>query len=294
MRLAVIIILIIAVLPAFGQLKPNKKKPVSFQKHYNEVLPATPKYKLSGWHFAPGATYMLTPFIYLNQDLDETESSVFQARTRGIGKPGIYAEVGRYRMLPYMPIFEYLDYSIAYKSLRGSERANGQYVSLPEELPISPFEQTQGEFGFHYLELNFNLNHIWRISKYNFIQNSIGLNGGYAFLANQSGATVSPTTQLNPGRINAQLHYKLGYGIKMRGNWLIIPSVETPILNAWPFENGRSSMGFFSSRYRPLILSLRFFFMRPANTMDCTPVRTREGLMMPTDMNKQQQLDESK
>jgi hypothetical protein len=282
-------------LPVMAQRKGyGKKKPVSFQKHYNEVLPKAPQYKLSGWHFAPGATYMLTPFVYQNRVFDETDVSRFDARARGIGKPGLYAEVGRYRMLPYLPFFEYLDYSISYKSLRGSERANGQYVSVPAEAPLSPLEQTEGDFGFHYAELNVNLNHIWRISKYNFIQHSIGVNGGYAFLANQGGATVSPVTQLNPGRINAQLHYKLGWGIKMRGNWLLIPSIETPILNVWPFENGRSSMGFFASRYRPLIFSLRFFFMRPANTMDCTPVKTREGLMMPTDMNKQQQMDQTK
>lgn len=272
----------------------GKKKPVSFQKHYNELLPKAPQYKLNGWHFAPGATYMLTPFVYQDRVFDETDVYRFDARVRGIGKPGLYAEVGRYRMLPYMPFFEYLDYSISYKSLRGSERANGQYVSVPAEVPLLPMEDTKGDFGFHYAELNFNLNHIWRISKYNFIQHSIGVNGGYAFLPNQTGFTVSAVAQDNPGRWNAQLHYKLGFGIKMRGNWLLIPAIETPILGAWPFENGRSSMGFFASRYRPLIFSLRFFFMRPANTMDCTPVKTREGLIMPTDMNKQQQMDQTK
>ncbi|MEX2595910.1 MAG: hypothetical protein WEC59_03190 [Salibacteraceae bacterium] len=294
---AIISLLLISALgftSVYAQKKRSKQKPVSFQKHYNEILPKAPQYKLNGWHFAPGATYMLTPFVYQNKNFDETDASVFDARVRGLGKPGIYAEVGRYRMLPYLKFFEFLDYGISYKGLRGSERANGQYVTKPAESPLTPMEGSQGDFGFHYAELFLNLNHIWRIGKYNFIQHSIGLNGGYAFLTNQSGSSLSPVGFENPGQWNAQLHYKLGYGIKMRGDWLIIPSIETPVLNAWPFENGRSSMGFFASRYRPLIFSLRFFFSRPANTMDCTPVKTREGMKMPTDTDKQMQMEETK
>jgi len=272
----------------------GKQKPVSFQKHYNEVLPKTPQHKKSGWLFAPGATYMLTPFVYQSRTFDETDGAKFDARARGIGKPGIYGEVGRYQMLEYWYFFKYMDYGISYTGLRGNERANGQYVSIPAEAELSPIEQTQGTFGFHYAQAFVNFNHVWRISKYNFIQNSIGANAGYAFLANQGGTSLSPVGYENPGKIAAQLHYKLGFGIKMRGNWLLIPSIETPILNGWPWENGRSTYGFFASRYRPLIFSLRFFFIRNANTLDCTPVRTREGLKMPTDMDKQQQMEKVK
>lgn len=276
----------------FGQIRKSKQRPVSFQKHYNEILPKSPQFKNSGWILAPGATYMLTPFIYQKHTFEATTTRQFDARARGIGKPGIYAEVGRYRMLPYSKLFSYFDYGISYKSLRGNERANGQYVSVPGEAALSPLEETRGQFGFHHAEAFFNLNHIWRVGKYHFIQHTIGVNGGYAFLQNMSGTSLSPVGFVNPGSWNAQFHYKLGYGIKMRGNWLLIPAIETPILNLFPFENGRSSSGFFASRYRPLIFSLRFFFMRPSNTMDCTPVRTPEGLKMPTDMNKQQELQD--
>lgn len=268
----------------------GRKKPVSFQKHYNEILPKAPQYKMSGWFFAPGATYMMTPFIYQNRTFDETSTQKFDARARGLGRPGIYAEVGRYKMLPYWKFFKFMDYGVSYKGLRGSEKANGQIVSIPSEAPISALEETEGTFGFHYAEAFVNFNHIWRINKYNFIQHSLGANAGYAFMANQS-AAPDPFGNENPGKIAAQLHYKLGFGIKMRGDWLIIPALETPILNAWPFENGRSSYGFFSSRYRPVIFSIRIMLMRPANTLDCTPVRTREGWKMPTDMDKQDQMD---
>lgn len=294
MRLAIIALIISSLFAGELHAQRGKQKPVSFQKHYNEILPKAPQYKMNGWFFAPGATYMLTPFVYQNRTFDKTATQQFEARARGLGRPGIYAEVGRFQMLPYWRIFKFMDYGISYKGLRGSEKANGQYVAIPSEAQIPPLQQTQGTFGFHYAEAFVNFNHIWRISKYNFIQHSIGANAGYAFLPNQSGTSLSPVGFENPGRIAAQLHYKLGFGIKMRGDWLIIPSLETPVLNVLPFESGRSSYGFFSSRYRPIIFSIRFMFMRAANTLDCTPVRTREGLKMPTDMDKQNQMDDVK
>lgn len=296
MRIFLIALLLIGpVLSSFGQFGKKKNKPVTYKRHYNEILPAAPQCKKSGWILGPGATHMLTPFVYQGRTFDETATSKFDARARGIGKPGLYAEVGRYQMLEYSKLFKYFDYGISYEGLRGNERANGQYVSIPDEAVLSPLEESRGSFGYHYAQGFFNLNNVVRISKYNFIQNSIGVNAGYAFLANLGGTGLSPAdANQNPGRIQAQLHYKIGFGIKMRGNWLIIPALETPILNGWKWENGRSSHGFFASRYRPIIFSLRFFFIRNANTLDCTPVKTREGLMMPTDMNKQQQMDQTK
>ena len=286
-----IVVLILMSLSGLAQKHRGKQKPVSFQKHYNEVLPAKPQFKPNGWILAPGATFMMTPFVANKKTFDKTDVQQFDAKLTATGKPGLYAEVGRYRMFQYSKLFKYMDYGASYKGLRGKEKGEGQYVSVPGGAALSVLEQTSGTYGYHYAEAFFNLNHVWRIGKYNFIQNSIGVNAGYAFMTNLAGNTVSAATSQTPGSFSTQLHYKLGYGIKMRGNWLLIPSLETPILNILPFEPPRSSLGFFASRYRPVIFSLRFFFMRPANTLHCTPVRTRDGVKIPTDMEKQKQMD---
>ena len=292
--LALCMLFVVVSASVMAQKKRGKQKPISFQKHYNDILPAKPQFKPSGWLLGPGLTYMATTFVPIKKTFQKTETQQFDAKLSALGKIGLYAEVGRYRMFQYSKLIKYMDYGISYKGLRGKEKAEGQWVSLPGEAAISALEQTSGKFGYHYAEAFVNFNHVWRIGKYNFIQNSLGVNAGYAFIANLAGATVSAAATGNPGQFSTQLHYKLGYGIKMRGNWLIIPALETPILNVLPFEPPRSSLGFFASRYRPVILSIRFFFMRPANTLDCTPIRTREGTKMPTDMGKQRQMDETK
>jgi len=289
-RVVLVVLLMSFIVVESSAQKRRKQKPVSFQKHYNEVLPKLPQNKINGWHFAPGATYTFGPYVPLKETLSETDALKLQAKYSALGKPGLYAEVGRYRMFKYSKLFKYMDYGVSYKGLRGREKSTQTSFAMPGEVETGSVD-FRGDFGYHYAEAFFNLNHVWRISKYNFIQNSIGVNAGYAFIANYSGATAS-LTPAQPGKINAQLHYKLGFGIKMRGNWLIIPALETPMLNAWPFDNGRSSMAVFGSRYRPLIFSLRFFFIRDANTLDCTPVRTRDGIKMPTDMDKQNEMKE--
>lgn len=288
------ILVLLAVSFALTGFAQRKQKPVTFKKHYNEILPASPQYKLSGWHFAPGATYMFTPFISLNKSYSAGDSLTFESKVRATGKPGFYAEIGRYNMLPHGRLFKYLDYGVSYKGLRGKETSEGQLIRTSDEQPVGAATAGEGSFGYHYTEAFFNLNSTWRISKYNLVQQSIGINAGYAFLSNYSGTTVGTATPQNPGRFSTQLHYKLGFGIKMRGNWMVIPSLETPILNILPFEPPRSSLGFFASRYRPVILSVRILLMRPSNTMDCTPVRTREGVKMPTDMDKQKQMNQTR
>lgn len=285
------IIILLSGLAVFAQKR--NQKPVSFNRHYNEILPHEPQYKLSGWLIAPGATYMMTRFIDRNETLSESATERYEAEFTPLGNPGIYLEVGRYRMLKYSSLIKYIDYGIAYKSLRGKESATGSVVSVPGETELANYEAS-GTFGYHYATLHFNANHVWRIGEYNFLQNSLGVNGDYAFITNYGQTSIPQAELADPGNFLLNLHYKIGYGIKMRGNWLIIPSLETPILNVMPFELPRSSLGFFTSRYRPIIFSLRFMFMRPANTMDCTPVRTREGKVMPTDMDKQKMMDQTK
>lgn len=291
MRWAIITVFLFSAFHFSAQAQKRNNKPVSFQKHYNEVLPHSPQYKMSGWLFAPGATYSLTRFVPRNETLIENSAQRYDARFVPLGRPGLYAEIGRYRMLPYSRLFKYFDYGISYKGLRGREKSTGELLTVPNEAVIST-DEAEGTFGYHYAEAFINFNHIWRVGKYNFIQHSLGANAGYAFIRNLNGGSVPNTTVESPGSFSTQLHYKLGYGIKMRGNWLIIPAVETPIMNLLPFEPLRSSYGFFTSRYRPLIFSVRIFFMRPSNTMDCTPVRTRDGLKMPTDMDKQQKMND--
>ncbi len=239
-------------LPAIAQTHLYKRK-------NRDLVPLSGQMMLSGWHFAPGLTYMLPQ----NKGLFKSSESSKDVNPKG--KFAFYVEAGRYTIFPGGGnVFNYMDYSLAFKRLSGKEIYNGN----------------EGFFKQNYLLGNFNINNIIQLTDYTFIQNSLGVNVDYNLFGQVQSSGSSAT---EPSKLIAQLHYKLGYGIKVTNNLFIIPILETPILNTWAWEKGKSTLGFFSSRYRPLILTVRFAFLSKRSQV-CPPVYNS-----PDDKKKQEQ-----
>jgi len=217
------------------------------KRHYRDLIDIN-RWKPSGWHFAPGLTYAM-PFKPKGDTAPEVDPN---------GRLAIYAEVGRWRLFPGGGnVFNYFDYSLAYKRISGSEE----------------FEGNKGIFKQNFLLGNFNINNIIQLSDFSFLQNSLGVNLDYKFLEKyeNSGSPYGANTK----RLLFSLHYKIGFGYLLLKNMFIIPSIETPILNVRQFESFRSDYGVFSSRYRPIIFSVRFAFLSKPGKGDCPPVPNR-------------------
>jgi hypothetical protein len=219
-----------------------------------DVFPTTFNYKPNGWYFGPGLTYTLTDFTKETKQFGNPE---YDVTFNPGGKAGAYLEGGRYRFIENSYIFRYLDYGLAYKWLRGKENfeTNTQINGT-------------GIFNDHFVTAHFNLNNVVPVG-YGFIQNTIGLNADYGFI--QTRKNSFGLGENNTGKFVGQLHYKLGYGWKPSEKLLMVFSVETPILNLYPFEVPKSRLPYFNSRYRPLIFTLRFIFLRPISDV-CPPV----------------------
>jgi len=228
----------------------------SMNKRHHRPLVEVERWKPNGWHFAPGLTYMWPNKIKF---LGGQEDPEITPR----GRLAVYLEAGRYRFFPGGGnVFNYLDYSVAYKRLSGSEEIN----------------DNKSVFKQNYLLGNFNINNIIQLSDKTFIQNSLGINGDFKF------GETAPAYGANTQRLLFSLHYKFGFGFKVSERMFVIPAIETPILNAKQWEKGKSTYGLFTSRYRPLIASVRFTWLRPLGKGACPPVFTNPG-----DRNKQDQ-----
>lgn len=212
-------------------------------------------YRLGGWMFAPGLTYTL-PRVPKKESRDIDPH----------GRLAVYAEVGRFQVFyEGGNFFNYLDYSLAYKRLSGTEEYN----------------DNKSIFKQNFVLANFNLNNIIQLSDYTFIQNSLGVNADYKFSEKYENNNLSGNE--NTSNLLFSLHYKFGYGIKAKNNLFIIPSIEIPILNALEWENGKSTYGIFSSRYKPIIFSVRFAFLRERGKMACP-----DNGLSPEDKKKQE------
>lgn len=212
-------------------------------------------YRMGGWMFAPGLTY--TPARVPKDDKRDINPN---------GRLAVYGEVGRFQIFyEGGNFFNYLDYSLAYKRLSGAEKYN----------------DLKSVFKQNFVLGNFNLNNIIQLSDYTFLQNSLGVNLDYKFSEKYDNANGSGSENTN--NLLFSLHYKIGYGIKAKNNLFIIPSIEVPILNALKWENGKSTYGIFSSRYKPVIFSVRFAFLRKKGRNACP-----DNGLSPEDKKKQE------
>lgn len=217
-----------------------------------------------GWYVAPGITLTpkfnvlpYSPTDSLSQDginynaLDLTQKS----------KLGLYLEVGRYKLLSSKFFrISYIDYGLAYKQLKGTQTYNlDRQIGLLRD--TAAYEQS---FSMHNIAAHFNANHVIGLNKNIFFQNTLGLNVDYALsrkIETTDATGFVNSYQETPSKLMAQLHYKFGVGFRVGERFYLIPSVETPILNLWKFEGARGTLGFFNSRYRPLIISLRIAWL---------------------------------
>lgn len=226
-------------------------------KKYSDVFPDFYHIKRTGWLFAFGITEMKPQtFSFVKSFFSDTTYTP-------ASRTGLYLEVGRYKLFEYYSVFRYMDYGLCYKGLRGKERQNDL------------------KFGDHFISGYFNLNNTVNIGKYAYWGNTLGINADYAIIRNIDQPTI-------PKAFQTAIHYKISFGYKATKRLVIIPAVETPILTLYPFYYGASSMKYLNSRYRPLIFSIKFLFLRPIVDV-CPPVYTPnklEDYSNPSDMGQ--------
>lgn len=243
-----------------------------YEKKIPHPFPNDGSMAMWGWHLAPGLTWTHTPL----GTQETTFSDSYTVDKKDKSKLGFYFEGGLFHMFPKGAWLTYMDYSVAWKWLKGAEefeQVNGGITG-------------EGSFSNHFLLGNFNLNKVTPIREDIFIQNSLGLNFDWRFINNyeQSGFIEASA---DPGNLVGQLHYKFGVGFRINDNLMIIPSIETPILNGFKWDDFKSTLPYFNSRYRPLILSVRFLIFHQGSGTSCPPVYAN-----PDDAMKDQQFQE--
>lgn len=237
----------------------------------------TPLYDLSntrflnkGWHFAPGVTYMMPRPVSRDEirltAADGTTDTLFAGTYTLKGKPGIYLEAGRHHLMDYYFLLDNIDYGLGFKMFRGSEQFDGfvKYDSARYEV------QNTATFSESFISAYINFGNIHQLSDRLFLHNSLGLNADYRILSNRDPqGDFTGMIHAFPSDFVGQAHFRFGVGFKMQSRVFVIPSVETPILTIAKFDDGKSTVQYFSSRYRPLIFTLRFVLLDRRKSADC-------------------------
>lgn len=232
-------------------------------------------YKRTGLHFTGGATYTLTRTAPREESIRTTSGDTsFNQSAMPKGRLGYYAKVGALHIFKFKrKIFQYIDYGIGVKHFAGQENYNSEMsVDRGGTTEVTDLSGT-GKFDLGYAFLDFNANNIIQITPNNWIQNSLGFNIDYRIYGGGAYEGIPALgTQDFQEDFKADIHYKLGLGIKLVNGMYLIPAVETPVFTAYHWRGGEPQIHWFTSKYQPLTVSLTFAFLFRKDPADCPPV----------------------
>jgi hypothetical protein len=233
----------------------GKKKVIPF--------PTVQDYKPSGWLFGAGVT---STFQLNDQTFSRTVNGLQENyRFEPIMKPGAMLELGRYLNFDRKFIFDFVDFSAQWKFYRG-----GQNI---ERTTSEGTQRGENSFTEHYNSGSINLNNIIRVNDYNFVLNALGVNADYKFANSVERSSLYPEgiPYDFPSQFVAQIHYKIGWGLKADVDKVWLFSVETPVYNITPQTTNFSEFDYFNMPFRTLIFRVQFLLFRYDNDK-CPPV----------------------
>ncbi|UKN00413.1 hypothetical protein K6119_11780 [Paracrocinitomix mangrovi] len=227
--------------------KNKNDNPFSEKKNWGDAIWSyhASSYRPIGIHVDPGLTYMI------GNSPNEPSDGTYELTPSGL--PGYYLEFGMEHLFKnYKKIVHYFDWGVGVKHFGGQEK-----------LEIGG-TTSRGQFNFGNVFARAAIHNVWQINKYNFIDNSIGANLDYRIYGgNEDPDYAPPGGYNNQNPLVVQLHYALGFGIKVRDGFFIVPTVQTPILTAVQWNGFNPGHTWFQSRYQPTIFTIKFAWLFP-------------------------------
>lgn len=243
-----------------SEIESNDRKrksgsPFSQKKNWGDAIWGfhASHYRPIGWHINPGVTYMF------GNSANDPSDGTYELTPSGL--PGYYLEAGMEHLFKnYGKVVHYFDWGLGVKHFGGQEKLKlGAATS-------------RGQFNFGNVFARAAIHNVWQLTLINFIDQSLGFNVDYRIYGGNDDPDYStPGGSNNQGKLVAQLHYTLGWGIKVRDGFFIVPTLQTPILTAVQWNGFNPGHTWFQSRYQPTIFTIKFawlFSKKGCNTPD--------------------------
>ena len=272
------LILGIAVLSAFSlaaqrDLTPGKRRGDVFGKaDYKD-------YRFFGLQVTGGLTYMATRsdaknLTYLGTDsIGRPISYSFDPQ----GQVGAFVDIGMVHFpkkrsklslaLKYIFI-SYYDWGLGVKLFSGSETTSYNYYNALGE-PLAT-QSASGSFMKGYVNGRFSLHKNVYIGKRYFIDNGLGVNIVYRFGdVDPYGIPSTLSAQSFHSPLVAQMHYSLGFGIKLNRRSMLVPGVQLPILGIYDWRKGCAALKNYNSNYLPILFQVKFTYLFEKKAKGC-------------------------
>lgn len=242
----------------------QKKKRSDFYGQSNIDLLRT-KVKNHAVIFSLGATNMLTfdkrRVTALN---DGTNREYF---FQSGGKFGSMVEIGMLHFTKrsswkFIKIDHY-DWAVGVKDFKGWEET---YLITRNDQNLEASRISgQGNFSLTYLTGRASFHNVIKLSSKFHLDQALGVNLDYRIGGSTPGdlstytpiEAVLPQTQKFQTDFMAQIHYEIGVRFRLVDLLYLTPSLQVPLISAYPWSNGRSTINWFSTKYQPFLIKLK-------------------------------------
>lgn len=224
-------------------------------------------YRNTGWFVGPGITYMLPEqrgqslTMYYNDQ--EGGDTLYNGDYKRAGKIGAYVEAGRHHFIQNRVLLHHADYGVHGKLLRGRE----QFVGTTGNSPV--ILDSKSKFGDLFVGAFANASNIITLTDGHYLMNGVGVNADFRVLGRRNEGAFYGASYQYPGFFTAQLHYKLSYIWRPESGIYVIPSIETPLLTAYPWDGPKATLHYFTDRSRPFIICLRIQWLSKQTDRSC-------------------------
>jgi hypothetical protein len=277
-----------------NKYKYKKSKSQHFSKRMVDPLYSYSQspYRPLGIHFSLGATYTFTD---LNPDEYTTSMSPdtsFTYKHDPYGRIGYYFDIGMVHIFKKPnKIIQYWDWALGIKHFAGAEEFKSSMNDAAGNQTGSAYGKGKWDNGYVFARIN--IHNVIPIGKWNFIDNSFGINADYNIYGaehnNQWEGTNIPTDQHFQQKFIASLHYRFGFGIKLKEGMFLVPFAEIPIFTGYEWNKGKPVIRWFDSWYLPITVGVKFALLFKKDANACPPVYNSDG-----DQDKSNQFQQQK
>lgn len=239
-------------------------------------------YKPRGLQFSFGPTYTMTS--RKNETITPDSSyggQRFRYQQDPSGLLGLSLDIGMAHFPMKVPtlkiaglpfrILSYWDWGLGVKLYGGKESTLVEFTDATGNQVLSS-ATGNGKFYNTYASAHVTAHKIFYFKNPKFfIDNGLGVNFDYRIVEgskNYDGVHF-PENQRFQKNAALQLHYDLGFGIKLKKGSYFIPSLSTPVLGFSEWNGGTPAIKWFSSDYWPITLKAKFIFLFKAKSNGC-------------------------
>ncbi len=221
-----------------------------------DIFPLKREFKNGGFYFAPQATIS---FGNKEEGNYSTVDTSYNYEVIGRGKWGYGIELGWFHSFEKPRLIHFVEGGIAYRLFKGAAEHNGELSS-----PIgSQTFASDNTFDAQLLVASLRAVNVKQLGVNSFLTTAIGANFNYKIADKYSRSETYPLNdEVFLKQSTAQLHFQLGIGFRVSKKVLLVPTLETPLVTAYPLDKLNPAFPFFNANYHPLIIGLKFMFLQ--------------------------------